>query len=182
MKVDYIERAQEALKMHGFRKTQVPDLVLQILKKDEWKKRDPDPNELKIREFDFFPEFVEAPRPWGLQTDFKELEALCKGFEDVELALAKEKSKRGKEIHDEKLNKIKKTDKQKNLETLERERPDLLKKVINKETSVYKAMIEGGFIKERVKVEKTPEGFANYISGHFSKKQKELLLKLLSSK
>jgi|GEM_PF-2012427 len=182
MKPDYIERAQEALKIHTFRRTQVPELVVRILSDEKWKKRDPDPNELKLREFEFFPEFVEAPRPWGLQVSFKELEDLCKGFTEVELALSKEKSKKGKEINNAELKTIRKTDKQKGLELLERERPDLLKKVSTGEISVYGAMVEGGYLKERVKVEKTPEGFANYIRGHFSEKQRQALVKLLQAK
>ena len=181
MKIDYIERAQEALKIHSFRRTQVPELVLHILKNDDWKVRNPD-SELKPKEFQFFPEFVEAARPWGLQTNYKELEELCKGFEDVELALAKEKITKGKEVKNEELKKIKKTQKQQALEILERKRPDLLKKILNKEMSVYKAMIEAGFLKERAKVEKSPEGFASYIKDHFTSKQKEILIKLLRSK
>ncbi len=180
MKINFIERTQEALRIHSFRRTQVPELVSKILRNDNWKFRDPAPKELKPREFQLFAEFVEAPRPWGLQTEYKELEFLCKGFEDVELALSKEKLMKGKEIKKEELKTtVRKTEKEQHLERLERERPDLLKKVLTKQISTHKAMIEAGFAKERVKVEKSPEGFANYISGHFNKKQKRKLLKLL---
>lgn len=177
--VDYIERAQEALTTHKFTSTQVPELILSILKDEKWKHRDPSQKRLAAKEFEFFPEFVEAARPWGLQTEFKEIEHLCKGFIDVELALSNSKLKEGITINDEKLKKIRKSDRQKCLEQLKELKPDLFNKVEKNELSVYQAMIEGGLRKQRAKIKKSPEGFADYIRQNFSSKQKEQLIKLL---
>ena len=180
--VDYIERAQEALKTHRFRSTQVPELVLSILKENSWKHRDPSPGKLEPKKFEYFPEFVETATPWGLQTDFKELENICRGFVQVELALTAAKSKDGIEITDEKYKKIRKTERQRNLERLKDERTDLFKKVESKKMTLSNALLEAGFIKKRAKIQKSPEGFAKYILDHFSSKQREQIIKLLKEK
>lgn len=180
--VDYIERAQEALKTHRFRSTQVPDLILSILKNNGWKYRDPSPGKLDPKEFEYFPEFVEAATPWGLQIDFKEIENMCRGFVHVELALTAAKSREGIVINDEKYKKIRKTERQRNLERLKDERTDLFKKVEHEKMTLSKALIEAGFIKQRAKIQKSPEGFAKYILEHFSTKQKDQIIKMLREK
>jgi len=179
---DFIEQAQEALKTHKFRSTQVPELVLHIIKEETWKHRDPSPKKLDPKEFEFFPEFVESVRPWGLQTDFAEVEAMCKGFVQIEMAIANLKSKKGLTINDEKLKAIKKSERQRNLTKLKEVRPDLFKKVEKNEISVYKAMIEAGLKKQPTKIQKSPEGFANYILHNFSTKQKSMIIDLLKNK
>jgi len=180
--VDYIERAQEALKTHRFRSTQVPDLILSILKNDLWKYRNPSPGKLDAKEFEYFPEFVETATPWGLQTDFKEIENMCRGFVQVELALTAAKSRNGVIVNDEKYKKIKKTERQRNLERLKDERTDLFKKVEGEKMTLNEALIEAGFVKPRAKIQKSPEGFAKYIIEHFSSRQKEMIIKLLREK
>ena len=74
---------------------------------------------------------------------------------------------------------VKKTDKQRNLELLEIKRPDLFDKVLGGKLSVYKAMIEGGFKKKRVRLRRTPTSFGNYIKDNFTNEEKKELLKLL---
>jgi len=180
--VDYIERAQEALKTHRFRSTQVPELILGIIKNNSWKYRDPSPGKLDPKEFEYFPEFVETATPWGLQAEFREIEDMCRGFIQVELALAAAKSKEGITINDEKLKKIRKTERQRNLERLKDERTDLFKKVENEKMTLNNALLEAGLIKQRAKIQKSPEGFAKYILDHFSSKQKEQIIKLLREK
>jgi len=180
--IDYIEQAQDALKTHKFRSTQVPELILSILKSGDWKHRDPSPKKLEPKDFEFFPEFVETERPWGLQTEFKELESMCRGFVQVELALTGAKSKEGITLTDEKFKKIKKTERQRNLERLREQRADLFKKVENEKLTLNNALLEAGFIKQRAKIQKSPEGFAKYIIEHFSSKQKEQIIKLLKGK
>ncbi|HLG35260.1 MAG TPA: hypothetical protein VI757_10295, partial [Bacteroidia bacterium] len=123
-----------------------------------------------------------AERPWGLQTEFKEVENMCRGFVQVELALTNAKSKEGITITDEKFKKIKKTERQRNLERLKEQRADLFKKVENGKQSLNNALIEAGFTKQRAKIQKSPEGFAKYILEHFSSKQKEQIIKLLKGK
>jgi hypothetical protein len=180
--VDYIERAQEALKTHQFRTTQVPELILSILKDGSWKVRNPSPGTLDAKEFEYFPVFVEAARPWGLQTEFKEIENMCRGFIKAELALAAAKSKDGITVEDEKFKKIRKTERQLSLERLKEDKPDLFKKVEKKELSVHQAMIEAGIRKQSVKLQKSPEGFVKYIHDHFTSKQRELIIKMLKKK
>ena len=180
--VDHIERAQEALKTHRFRSTQVPDLIISILKEGSWKFRDPAPGKLDSKEYEYFPEFVEAATPWGLQTEFKEIEDMCRGFVKVELALANAKSKEGLNITDEKFKKIKKTGRQLSLLQLKESKPELFKMVEKKEISVQQAMIEAGYRKKVAKLQKSPEGFAKYIQDHFTSKQREEIIRLLKSK
>jgi len=180
--IDYIEQAQDALKTHKFRSTQVPELIFSILEKGEWKHRNPSPKKLDPKDFEFFPEFVESERPWGLQTEFKEVEDMCRGFIQVELALTNAKSKEGITLTDEKFKKIKKTERQRNLERLKEERTDLFKKVENGKLTLNNALLEAGLIKQRAKIQKSPEGFAKYIVEHFSAKQREEIIKLLKQK
>lgn len=180
--VDYIERAQEALKTHRFRSTQVPDLIMSILKDGSWKNRNPSPGKLDAREFEYFPEFVEAPTPWGLQVDFKEVEDMCRGFIKVELALANAKSKEGVEITDDKFKKIRKTGRQLSLLQLKEFKPELYKKVEKNELSVHQAMIDAGLKKKVATLQKSPEGFAKYIQDNFTPKQREAIIKMLKSK
>lgn len=180
--IDFIDRTQEALRTHKARSTQIPELVLKILESATWQKRDPAPGKLEIKQFEYFPEFAQTVRPWGLQIDFKELEEICKGFDDAQLALAKTKSAFGKKITAEELKPVRKTERQKHLELLEVHRPDLLKKILNKELSVHQAMIDAGFKKKCAKVEKSPEGFAKYIAGNFNHEQKATLIKILLKK
>lgn len=177
--VDYIERAQEALKTHQFRSTQVPELILSILKDRSWKHRDPSPGKLDPKEFEYFPEFVESARPWGLQTEFKEIEDMCRGFVKAELALAGAKSKDGITITDDKFKKIRKTGRQLSLMQLKEFKPELYKKVEKKELSVHQAMIDAGLRKKVAKLQKSPEGFAKYIQDNFTSKQREQIIKLL---
>lgn len=175
----YIELVQDALKQHKERSTQVPDLIVKIMKSQQWQKRDPAPGKLDAKLFEYFPEFVEAVRPWGLQVIYKELESICAGFGEIELALGKAKTQKEATIMSNEFKRMRKTDKQRNLEKLEEHRPDLFKKVISNELSVNKAMMEGGFLKVRAKVEKTPDGFAKYINDNFSQKEKAALVKML---
>ncbi len=176
---DLIEQAQEELKEHKFRGTHIPRLILNIIKSEEWKLRDPAPNDLEPKEFNYFPDFVETVRPWGLQMDFKSIEDICSGYTEVEIELGRQKSIQLELDIDVK--RIRKTDKQRSLEILENHRPDLFDKVVNGNLSVYKAMIEGGFKRQRIKLEKSPTSFVNYIKHNFSKEEKSELINLLNS-
>lgn len=176
--MDTIKKLQDELKEHQFRNLHIPNLVLNLIKSEEWKFRDPSPKKLEPKEFYYFPHFVEEVRPWGLQTDFKDIEAICSGYNEVEIELGKQKSVQLELDMDVK--RVRKTDKQKDLELLESKRPDLFDKVISRELSVYKAMIEGGFKTQRIRLQKTPESFGNYIKSNFSAEQKKELLKLLN--
>ncbi|QMU63031.1 MAG: hypothetical protein GKR88_01265 [Flavobacteriaceae bacterium] len=174
-----IEQVQEELKEHKFRETHIPRLILNIIKSEDWKNRDPAPNELEPKEFNYFPDFVETVRPWGLQMDFKDIEEICSGFTEVELELGRQKSVQLELDID--IKRVRKTDKQRSLEVLEKHRLDLFEKVMSKELSVYKAMIEGGFKRQRIKLEKTPSSFSTYIRNNFTDDEKKELLKLLNT-
>ena len=175
--MDSIKKLQEELKEHQFRNQHIPNLILNLIKSDEWKYRDPSPKKLVPKEFHYFPNFVEEVRPWGLQVNFKDIEGICSGYNEVEIALGKQKSIQLELKIDVK--RVKKTDKQRNLELLEIKRPDLFDKVLGGKLSVYKAMIEGGFKKKRVRLRRTPTSFGNYIKDNFSNEEKKELFKLL---
>lgn len=178
IKMDSVERLQEELKEHQFRSLHIPNLILNLIKSDEWKYRDPAPKKLEPKAFYYFPNFVEEVRPWGLQTSFKEIEAICSGYSEVEIELGRQKDIQLEMDIDVK--KMRKTEKQKHLETLELYRLDLFEKVMNKELSVYSAMLEAGFKKRPIRLQKTPSSFVNYIKNNFSQEEKNELLKLLS--
>lgn len=176
--MDSIKKLQDELKEHQFRNLHLPNLILNLIKSGDWKYRDPAPKKLEPKEFHYFPNFVEEVRPWGLQTSFKDIEAICAGYNEVEIELGKQKSVQLELDID--IKRVRKTDKQKNLELLENQRPDLFEKVMSGKLSVYKAMIEGGYKRQRIRLQKTPESFGNYIKSNFSKEQKKQLLRLLS--
>jgi hypothetical protein len=176
--MDSVETLQEELKEHQFRGLHIPTLILNLIKSGEWKHRDPAPKRLEPKEFYYFPNFVEEVRPWGLQTSFREIEAICAGYNEVEIELGKQKSIQLEMDIDVK--RIRKTEKQKHLEVLEHYRPDLFEKVINRELSVYSAMLEAGFKKRQIRLQKTPTSFGNYIRSNFSQEEKKELIKLLS--
>lgn len=150
-----------------------------MIKSEDWKYRDPSPKKLEPKEFHYFPNFVEEVRPWGLQTGYKEIESICSGFTDIEFELGKLKNI--KLDSNQNIKKYKHTDKQRSLAILEKHRVDLFDKVIENKMSVYKAMIEGGFKKPRIKIQKTPESFSKYINLNFSEKEKRKIIDLINS-
>ena len=168
-----IEKIQEELNEYRFISTHVPSLISELLQSQKWKYRDPAPNHLDPKEFDYFPNFVQEVRPWGLQTSYKEIENICSGFVKLELELGKLKSSKTTKKQDVKS--LKMTEKQKNLQLLETQRPDLFQLVLSNKISVYRATIEGGLKKERISLKKTPESIGNFIMKNFSDDEKKEL-------
>ncbi|PCH90820.1 MAG: hypothetical protein COB85_09915 [Bacteroidetes bacterium] len=176
MKDDYVKLAQDALEQEKYRRHEIPQLMMRLLESDQWKERNPNDELLEPKSFDYFPAFVEESRPWGLEIEWKFVSDLCRGYEDVEYAIAK--SLTGK-APDGMSHIIKKTPKQKQLIQLEEHRPDLLEKVQNRELSANSAMIEAGFIKPRIKAVKEPGNVAEMIKKHFSSEEIAKIIKIL---
>ena len=174
-----IEQLQEELKEHQFRCLHIPKMILKLIKVDDWKFRNPSPKKLDPKRFIYFPNFVEEVRPWGLQTDFKEIEKICSGFSEIEFELGRLKSI--KLNSNQNIKKHKKTEKQKNLEVLKKHRFDLYNKVLENKITVYRAMIEGGFKKPRIKIQKSPESFSRYIKLNFSEDERRKIIELIKS-
>ncbi|NMM50318.1 hypothetical protein [Marinigracilibium pacificum] len=180
---ELIENIQKAIEYVSYSRHEVPNMILRILKEDKWRIRKPKSGLLETREYNFFPDFIEAPRPWGLQSEWKFINDLCKGYEEVELELAKaltgESGKSHQSMTDHHTS-IKKTGKQRQLMRLEKERPDLLHKIEMKELSVNAAIIEAGFVKPRIKATKQPKSVVKMIKTHFQQDEISEIIKLLS--
>jgi hypothetical protein len=182
---DYIKTVQKALEEVSYSRHEVPQMIKHILQDGKWKKRRIKDDLLETKEFDYFPAFVEAPRPWGLQTEWAVVQDLCKGYPDVELEIAKAKNfSRGGDMKTDSMNhtigQVKpKTSKEKLLMQLERERPDLLKKVVKGELSANKAFLEAGILTPRLQATAQPEAVASMIKKHFTAKEIANIIKLL---
>jgi len=182
MEKDYVELAQNALEQETYRRHEIPELIKRLLESGQWKERDPNEELLESKTFNYFPDFIEAPRPWGLQAEWSFVNDLCKGYEDVELALAKEITGPigvHTDVMDHHI--IKKTTKQRQLIKLETERPDLLEKVKSGEISANAAMLEAGFRKQNIKATKEPKSVAEMIRKNFSEEEVAKIIKLLMS-
>lgn len=174
---DFVKLAQDALEQEKYRRHEIPELIKRLLESNQWRKRSPNDKLLEPKTFEYFPDFVEEARPWGLEMEWKFVLDLCKGYEKVELAIAKAIS--GKESQSNREHKISKTTRQKQLLQLEKERPDLLKKIQTGKLSTNAAMIEAGFIKPKINTVKEPENVAVMIKKHFSSKEIAKIVKLL---
>lgn len=174
---DFVKLAQDALEQEKYRRHEIPELIKRLLESDQWKERNPNEELLEAKTFDYFPDFVEEVRPWGLEMEWKFVLDLCKGYDDVEIAIAKAIS--GKHTKQKKEHIISKTPRQKQLIQLEKERPDLLEKVKKGEISSNAAMIEAGFLKPRIKAVKEPDSVAGMIKKHFSTDEIAQIIKIL---
>lgn len=172
----YVKLAQDALEQEKYRRHEIPELIKRLLESEQWKERNPNDELLETKVFDYFPAFVEEVRPWGLEIEWTFIQDLCKGYGEVELALAKVVT--GKRPEGMK-HIIRKTAKQKQLMQLEAHRPDLLEKVHKGEMSANAAMMEAGFIKPKVKAVKEPENVAEMIKKHFSAEEIAQIIKIL---
>lgn len=174
---DFVKLAQDALEQEKYRRHEIPELIKRLLDSDQWKDRNPNEELLETKTFDFFPDFVEEVRPWGLEMEWKFVLDLCRGYDDVEIAIGKALSGKHEKLKKDHI--IKKTARQKQLIQLEKERPDLLEKVKNGEISTNAAMIDAGFIKPRIKAIKQPDSVAGMIKKHFSSEEIAKIIKIL---
>ncbi|MDX9694322.1 MAG: hypothetical protein RBT49_00870 [Bacteroidales bacterium] len=179
---DIIKIAQTALRDNKLRKQNIPKIILEIIKENKWRERKLE-NLNTIEKFEYFPDFVCAPLPSGLDTDWEIIKKLISGYPDVELQVAKViTNPHGVHIkNNDGLNQpiIRKTKKQKDLQQLERHRPDLLEKVKKGELSVFGAMKEAGFRKPRMEVKLDPSKVVKIIKEKFTPKQIEEIIELL---
>ena len=67
-----------------------PCSIVRILEDDNWRCRGFEINE--PMDFNYFPDFVEAPRPFGLQTEWNVVQDMCRGFPKAELAISHAKN------------------------------------------------------------------------------------------
>jgi len=157
-----------------------------ILDNDLWQFRNPDL--LKEREYNYFPDFVEASSPWGLNTRWD----LIKTISEVNARIYHKVTEAGKRGHggDRKSDKIKvynvndesKTkgnSKAYGLSKLNKERPDLFEKVTSDEMSVHAAMVKAGFRRRKIQVEPDPDKLARSIKRHLDEDQIARLIKIL---
>ena len=172
---------QKAMEEHGYNRQDVPLMIKKILDQDKWKLRKVKDDLLESREFSYFPNFVEAPRPWGLQTEWKVVQDLCQGYAEVELAIGKAKNRKFGENQSGSINNTtqKKTTKEKQLMQLERERPDLLSKVNSGELSAHAAFLEAGIRSPNLQTTNKPESVASMIKKHFTAEEIAKIVKLL---
>ena len=183
--IDIITATQKALKKTKYQEQDIPSMILKIIQSENW--RDRKMEVLDDKHFDYFPDFVREPEPYGLDTDWIIIEKLIKGYPEVELAVAhvlilKQGRKTENEIgvvHSDL--KIKRTQKQKHLQQLETHRPDLLEQVKKGELTVFKAMEEAGFSKHRIKITPEPELIAKTLKEKLNAEQIAELIKLLLS-
>lgn len=179
MKDDYVKLAQDALEEEKYRRHEIPQLIMRLLESDQWKERNPNDELLEPKSFSYFPSFVEEARPWGLAIEWRFVQDLCKGYDDVELAIAKSITGVKSENPDSAGPVVRKTTKQKQLLQLEKHRPDLLGRVNNGELTANAAMVEAGFIKPKVKAVKEPQNVADMIKKHFTEEEVAQIIKIL---
>ena len=183
---DYIRVVQKALQEEKYRRHEVPQIIKKLLEDNKWpiRKATNTSGKMETREFHYFPEFVEAPRPWGLQIEWDFIQQLCKGYVDVELELANAiTGKHGGDKSKSMDHTLAKTTlKQKQLMQLEKHRPDLLEKISSGELTANSAMIEAGFQKPKIKAVKEPVNVAHMIQKHFSEAEIAEIIKILMGK
>lgn len=173
----YIKLAQEALEYQNYQRHQIPNLIIKIIEEDNWKHREFEVNEPK--DFNYFPDFVEAPRPFGLQTEWEVVQDLCKGYPKAELAISHAKNRSNLDKAEQGQVVRTKTTKERRLMQLEKERPDLLEKVTSGVMTANQAFIQAGIKKPSVTVDKSPKAVVNALKKHFSTDEIAEIVKLL---
>jgi len=154
-----------------------------ILDNDLWQHRRPDL--LNEREFDYFPDFVEAPSPWGLNTRWDLIITISEVSSNIYHKVTeagKRKPGTRTDLRDN-VTEVNKThgsnSKAYGLSKLNKERPDLFEKVTSDEMSVHAAMVKAGFRKRKIQVEPDPDKLARSIKKHLDEDQIARLIKIL---
>jgi len=155
----------------------VPLLVKQIIESGAWRTRTVAQTK-EVVCFSSFREFAEAPPPDGLGKTIKELERLCAGNVEILDLLAGQTGilKRGGDRRSDKFKSnnvtIEKSDRGNSavysLRRLRKTRPDLHRKVLGKEISINKAMIEAGLRKKSVVVRSDIAQICTAIKANFT--------------
>lgn len=174
----------------------VPALLKRVITEKLWRER----FVLQAREticFDTFDDFVRAPPPEGLGASVKTLTKLCSDDPEVIdlIDRATVAARRGGDRRSEKFKaaSINKSDnvmfEKKSwgnsqtyaLGRLRAARPDLHRKVLQKQLSVHQAMIRAGLRRKTINLPLNARGAAAAILKHFSESEIELLIAILTN-
>ena len=160
----------------------VPALLVRIIDEDLWRDR-VDPASGRPYRFRSWEQFVATPGPEGLGSSDKQLRGVCAGNTKALDALDRV-TKRPAHIHADVDNvhvRPAGNSQAAALRRLRKDRPDLHAKVLTKELSADKAMVEAGFRPRRITVRITsPETIAATLERHLDRDTRRKLAALLA--
>lgn len=148
--------------------TNAPNLLRRILEENLWQRRFVQDLGMEVI-FDHFSQFVEAPVPNGLEASIDLLKRLCR--DDKEVLHLIDKAMRRKGGRPKTLDIVQGfpsgNSEQAAIRRLDKDRPDLLKKVKEGELTAHGAMVKAGFRDETVVIPMDPAKAARRLKLHF---------------
>jgi hypothetical protein len=139
---------------HGL--TEVPGLIRRAIEQQVWLERKVHQMRNKVASFPTFTAFIEAPPPEGLGATLELCERMIGDDADTLMLFRRATTGKKGAHHDNIMMKSKQgTSRAYTLDRLERERPDLFRKVKAGQLSANAAAIEAGFRKQSTPVERT---------------------------